>query len=115
MPRRSFMKKSVIAAVAASNMTIFSGLVNAIENPLFAGSGTVQPCIFKKEALLEPGGQPSGFYACYWQTDGSCIEGKGYCYNEDSVSNTTTLIEVDCLKHRLNSYVMCNMIHIPES
>ena len=52
------MKKSVIAAVAASNVTIFSGLVNAIENPLFAGSGTVQPCIFKKEALLEPGGQP---------------------------------------------------------
>jgi hypothetical protein len=34
MPRRSFMKKSVVAAVAASNMTIFSGLVNAGEGPL---------------------------------------------------------------------------------
>jgi hypothetical protein len=27
--RRSFMKKSVVAAVAASSLTIFSGLVNA--------------------------------------------------------------------------------------
>jgi len=109
------MKKSVIAAVAASNLTIFSGLVNAGEVKDSGGGPVWQPCIFKKEALLEPGGQPSGFYACYWETNGSCIDGKCFCYNEDSVSNSTSLLEVNCLEHKIGSYVRCNMPYLPES
>ncbi len=35
--RRSFMKKSVVAAVAASNVTIFSGLVDAAEEEASGG------------------------------------------------------------------------------
>ena len=45
--RRSFMKKSVVAAVAASNLTIFSGLVDASEEQ---GSGNGAPCKLVKVA-----------------------------------------------------------------
>jgi len=35
LTRRSFIKRSVVAAVAASSLTIFSGLVNATEDSGF--------------------------------------------------------------------------------
>jgi anaerobic selenocysteine-containing dehydrogenase len=40
--RRSFIKRSVVAAVAASSMTIFSGLVNA-QTSTFGSSTTTTP------------------------------------------------------------------------
>jgi hypothetical protein len=53
--RRSFIKRSVVAAVAVSTMTIFSGLVNA-QTPAASGtvpagtcrSGTKTKCCSKK-------------------------------------------------------------------
>jgi anaerobic selenocysteine-containing dehydrogenase len=35
LTRRSFIKRSVVAAVAVSSMTIFSGLVKAGDNPVY--------------------------------------------------------------------------------
>ncbi|MBK1835737.1 hypothetical protein [Roseibacillus ishigakijimensis] len=41
--RRSFMKKSVVASVAASNLTMFSGLVDASWN--YYGGYNYDPCL----------------------------------------------------------------------
>lgn len=71
LTRRSFIKRSTVAAVAVSSMTIFSGLVNA-GTPTSYGTYTCE----KQVAL---GG------ACYKKDDG-----KWYCTSENGAEGTCT-------------------------
>jgi len=111
------MKKSVIAAVAASNMTIFSGLVNAEEEFLSGDGGTILPaCVFRVDALPDLNGQPTGLYTCYLEhvTLLPCITGTEKCYSIDDQGLVHEII-VKCGKHeKPSSGQLCNMPYLPE-
>lgn len=77
--RRSFMKKSVVAAVAASHVTIFSGLVDATGSQQGSGTdwGAGEPCIMVTEPQLDADGNQI-FLHCYFPDPaGEC---DGVCY-----------------------------------
>jgi hypothetical protein len=65
--RRSFIKRSVVAAVAVSTMTIFSGLVNA-QTPAASGTGTggQTPCKSgtKTRCCIDKFGTSDNGYTC---------------------------------------------------
>ena len=74
--RRSFIKKSVVASVAAGNLTMFSGLVNAKDdNPS------------EPEPLCIPQFVPrdDGDFDCYWDNadDQNCWRDNFECYDFD--------------------------------
>ena len=100
LARRSFIKTSVVAAVAASSICIFSGLVNA-EQPGNSG-GTTPPAKCKLERATNcepwwvfewvPGQGPTAviaYWFCYWKCPGKANDGvrRLICDSEEYVTD----------------------------
>jgi hypothetical protein len=71
--RRSFLKRSTVAILAASNMMMFAGLVNAAEESS-SFQIPIQNCLVKMERVQEtfPGGVKRVFHKCTIVNDSLC-------------------------------------------
>ena len=69
--RRSFIKRSVVAAVAVSSMTIFSGLVNATL-PGSTGTETKKPCKVKRHVETNEGKYL--YTKCWFENSDGCTD-----------------------------------------
>jgi hypothetical protein len=80
--RRSFIKRSVVAAVAVSGITIFSGLVNAVEPEKASGNGGGggNPCygsdIDREKCCDDHYGPSKNAYRCFSNVNNNTV---GYC------------------------------------
>lgn len=94
--RRCFIKRSVVAAVAVSSMTIFSGLVNAAL-PGSTGTETKTKCTMERTKACEEGTgwrrQPDGtmkpyhYWMCFYKCSGKNGEYSIYCDKDGKVDD----------------------------
>jgi len=103
--RRSFMKTSVVAAVAVSSMTILSGLVNASE------AGTYSYCAMKVVEIFDVDGVRL-YYECYFiPSNGSCA---GTCYTWTGPTDVRRKT-VPCQWHKdPSTSVICDGVRPPK-
>ena len=99
LTRRSFIKRSVVAAVAVSSMTIFSGLVRAEGE---GGTETVcaqgTPCSIKKvkDGQIWQGGLHDVYECTCTGTVGCCTSSKIKCGNWFDDNGNVIAVYVNC-------------------
>jgi len=112
LTRRSFIKRSVVAAVATSSMTIFSGLVNAAEEYDSCVKGL--PCVLE---MIDTGignfidGQLHWIAECRCDTAGCCQRSSISCYDYYASGETGALVKVKV--HCESAAVKCLVPALP--
>ena len=118
LTRRSFIKRSVVAAVAAANLTILTGLVNA-QSDAASGNGIPLPevdpdwefCRFITEEIRDPATGELTCYECYFAGEVLPCTSTETCYNRGIIPGSLLPVIVDCTIH--DSYVnsiLCDFI-----
>lgn len=105
------MKKSVVAAVAASNLTVFSGLVNAQGSGNGSGTdfGQGEPCVMVTEPELGIDGNQI-FIHCYFPNPGGVCEGKCWIFDEEQWNEK----KVKCTLHTSKATsAICDALNPP--
>jgi len=110
--RRSFINRSIVAAVATSSMTIFSGLVNAAGEYDSCAKGL--PCVLE---MIDTGignfidGQLHWIAECRCDTAGCCQRSSIYCYDYYASGETGALVKVKV--HCGSAAVKCFVLTLP--
>ena len=108
------MKKSVIAAVAASNLTIFSGLVNASDDLGLGSGGETQSCDFEVQEIKNEAGEVIAT-ECYWEITGVLpCNSTGTCQVRGLYPGTWDDIDVVCGVNDSANRVLCDKVDRPQ-
>lgn len=91
--RRSFIKRSVVAAVALSSMTIFSGLVNATL-PGSTGTETKKPCKVKRQIVQSANGVYL-YTKCFFENSSGCTD-KNDTPCGPLIEDNTKIVNINC-------------------
>lgn len=117
--RRSFIKRSTVAAIAASNLMLFTGLVNAANispSPLPEGDGEMATCEMITERVDYYGCNNQSVYneevySCYWQNNMVLpCTAVGQCLVNSIIPGEYITVDVDCVINNAENPIICNKL-----
>jgi hypothetical protein len=112
--RRSFIKRSTVAAIAASNLMMFTGLVNAANispSPLPEGDEEMATCEMITELVDYNESNNESVYSCYWQNNMVLpCSSVGQCLVNSIIPGEYIPVDVYCVINNAENPIICNKL-----